>query len=106
MGVFSRASVGFRPLLAPLLFCLVGWFGAVLIWAVLSLPSFVLGLVFRFLSCVALLSYTFAILGSKCGMLLFGGGDQPKGTWHRPQKKWFVALWYLPFLHAISPALT
>ena len=34
-------------LLAPLLLSLVGWFGAVLIWAVLSLPSFVLGLVFR-----------------------------------------------------------
>ena len=31
VGVFLRASVGFRPLLAPLLFSLVGWFGAVLI---------------------------------------------------------------------------
>ena len=35
----------------PFLFCLVGWFGAVLPWAVLSLPSVVL--VFCFLSCVA-----------------------------------------------------
>ena len=32
--------------LAPLLFSVVGWFGAVLIWAVLSLPSFVLVLCF------------------------------------------------------------
>ena len=32
----------------PLLFCLVGWFGAVLLWAVLSLPSVVLVLCFAF----------------------------------------------------------
>ena len=62
-GVFLRASVGFRPLLAPLLLSLVGWFVAVLIWAVLSLPSFVLGLVFRFLSCVAPCWWCFRCVG-------------------------------------------
>ena len=44
---------GSVPSWPPFLFCLVGWFGAVLPWAVLSLPSVVLGLVFCFLSCVA-----------------------------------------------------
>ena len=46
MGLFACLRA-VPSLLAPLLLSLVGWFGAVLIWAVLSLPSFVLGLVFR-----------------------------------------------------------
>ena len=54
----------------PLLFSLVGWFGAVLIWAVLSLPSFVLGLVFCFLSCVAPLWLCFCCVGvSACAVV-------------------------------------
>ena len=57
-----RAFVGFCPLVAPL-----SWFGgfsgAVLIWAVLSLPSFVLGLVFCFLSGVASLCLWFCRVG-------------------------------------------
>ena len=48
MGVFLRASVGFRPLLAPLLLSLVGWFGAVLLW--LCSPCRLLSLVLCFAS--------------------------------------------------------
>ena len=54
----------------PLLFYMVGWCGAVLIWAVLSLPSCVLGLVFCFLSCVAPLWLCFCCVGvSACAVV-------------------------------------
>ena len=70
MGALLRASVGFCPLVAPLL-CFGDFFGAVLIWAVLSLPSFVLGLVFCFLSCVASLCLC---LPGVVVLLFVGGG--------------------------------
>ena len=54
------------------------------------------------------LSYTFAIFGSKCGILrpcplLPSGAPSLVPV---VVVSWFVALWFLPFLHAISPVLT
>ena len=70
-GSFCVPPWGPVPSWPPFFFVyLVGWFGAVSLWAVLSLPSFVLGLVFCFLSCVAPLWLCLRCVGvSACAVL-------------------------------------